>query len=73
MNIKGKEYKKIVSICSKCHLISDVAYIEYKSHYIYEDGKDGKDFFTKAGKFCGNFELYVETGDETKQIAEEKL
>lgn len=60
MNINGKEYKKIVSICSNCHFISEETYLEYKSHYIYETTKEGKDFFNKAGRFCGNFELYIE-------------
>jgi hypothetical protein len=58
--INGKEYKKIVSICNKCHLISETTYLEYKAHYTYEDKEKGKDFFTKAGKFCGDYELYVE-------------
>jgi hypothetical protein len=61
MLIKGIEYKKIISICTKCGFISPTTYLEPKFHYVL--GDNGKN-----NKFCGHFELFVESENQKEQM-----
>ena len=60
MIIKGIEYKKIVSVCTKCGYISSTTYLEPKGHYAQRSDSLGS-------TYCGDFELYVEVDRKKEQ------